>query len=43
MSLDADGTGFAPVNSATDVKLKTVGIDTRKSEVYFMLKNALFA
>ena len=43
MSLDADGTGFAPVNSATDVKLKTVGIETRKSEVYFMLKNALFA
>lgn len=41
--LNADGTGFEPINSATDVKLKTVGGDTVKSEVYFTLKNALFA
>ena len=40
---DSDGTGFAPVNASTDIKLKVVGIDAEKGEVFVTLKNLLFA
>lgn len=43
MYLDAEGFGYAAVNALTDVKLKTVGADTKKSEVHFKLLDLLFA
>ncbi len=43
MYIDGNASGYAAVNSNTDVKIKCVGDNTKHHRVYFQLKNTLFA